>query len=133
MNDSVTALKINISYSLATHECISYQLLLPNKGVWSLSFTTEVFSSQGMSPMTSSRPCKNNSEQLWYCQTNRKHWKMIFFHKVTSYFKTKKMYYTHCAERAVIYYAITYICDKDVFILYLWSLWWKVLRKFLIF
>ena len=51
--------KINFSYILAAHECISFQLLSPNKRVWSLSFTTEVFSSQGLSPMTGSRPCKN--------------------------------------------------------------------------
>ena len=128
-----------MSYTPTAHKCISYPLLSPNKRVWSLSFTTDVFSSQGMSLMTSSiaryvsydnlhrkvcllwqapsqsmslmtssRPCKNNSEQLWYCQTNRKHWKTNFFHKVTSYFKTKKMYYTHCAERSVISITMLY-------------------------
>ena len=28
--------------------------------------------------------------------------------------------------------AITYICNKDIFILYLWSLWWRVFWKFLV-
>ena len=46
-------------WSLAAHECINYQLLLPDKGVWSLSFTTEVFSLQGMYPTTNSGLCKN--------------------------------------------------------------------------
>ena len=108
-------------------------MLSPNKKVWSLSFTIEVFSSQGMSPMTSSRPCKNNSKQLWYCKTNRKHWKTNCFHKVMSYFKTKK-----CIIRSVLNdqfsnHAITYICNKDTFILYLWSLCWRVFWKFLVF
>ena len=30
-------------------------------------------------------------------------------------------------------HAITYICNKDAFTLYLWSLWWRVFRKFLVF
>ena len=51
--------KINNSYTLAAHECISYQWLSPNKRVCSLPFTGEVFSLQGMTPMTSPRPCKN--------------------------------------------------------------------------
>ena len=55
MNDSVTALKNkHLIYPSTAHECISYQLLLPNKKVWSLSFTTEIFSSQDMSPITNS-------------------------------------------------------------------------------
>ena len=77
MNDSVTALKKKQPYTIEAHECISYQLLLPYKRVWSLSFTTE------------------------FC-SYRKHWKTNFFHKVASYFKMKKMYYTLCAEQSVI-------------------------------
>ena len=110
-------------------------MLLPDKRVSSLSFTTEVFSSQGMSPMTSSRPCKNNSEQLWYCQTNRKHWKTNFFTQGCELFQNEKdVLYTVCWTISYFSnHAIIYICNKDVFILYLWSLWWRVLRKFFVF
>ena len=117
------------------HECISYQLLLPNKRVWSLSFGMEVFSSQGMSPMASSRPCKSNSEQLWYCQRNWKHWKMNFFLQGCELFQSEKnVLYALCWTISYFSnHAITYICNKEVFTLYLWSLWWRVFRKFLVF
>ena len=110
-------------------------MLLPNKRVWSLSFKTGVFSSQGMSPMTSSRPCKNNSEQLWYCQTNRKHWKTNFSTQGCELFQNEKdVLYTVCWTISYFSnHAIIYICNKDVFILYLWSLWWRVLPKFFVF
>ena len=100
-----------------------------------MSFTTEVFSSQGMSPMISSRLCKNNSEQLWYCQTNRKHWKTIFFSQGYELFQNEKnVLYALCWTISYFSnHAVTYICHKDVFILYLWSLWWRVFRKFLVF
>ena len=40
---------------------------------------------------------------------------MNFFRKVTSYFKMKKMYYQHCAERLVISITMLlpiYMCNK---------------------
>ena len=106
----------------------------PNKIVWSLSFTREVFSLQGVSPMTSSRPCKNNSEQLWYCQTNRKHGKTFFSQGYKLFQNEKNVLCTLCWMISYFSnHAITYIYNKDVFILHLWSLWWRVFWKFLVF
>ena len=76
---------------------------------------------------------KNNSEQLWYCQTNRKHWKMNLL--INKLFQNEKnVLYALCWMISYLYnHAITYICNKEVFILYLWPLWWRVFRKFFIF
>ena len=76
---------------------------------------------------------KNNSEQLWYCQTNRKHWKMNLL--INKLFQNEKnVLYALCWMISYLYnHAITYICNKEVFILYLWSLWWRVFWKFLVF
>ena len=64
MNNSVTALKnkhhiypsssLMYKLSIAISKQESLKLVIYNRG----------FLIQGMSPMTSSRPCKNNSEQL---------------------------------------------------------------------
>ena len=46
----------------------------------------------------------------------------------------KNELYALCWTISYFYnYAITYICNKDVFILYLWSLWWRVFRKLVMF
>ena len=74
---------------------------------------------------------KNNSEQLWYCQTNRKHWKTNFFSQGCKLFQNERnAFYALCTY---VTPTITYICNKDVFILYLWSLLWRVFQKFLVF
>ena len=123
MNDSVTALKNKHLIYPSSSWMYKLSIAIAKQGVWSLSFTMEVFSLQDMSPITSSRPCKNNSEQLWYCQTNRKH----FSQGYKLFQNEKNVLYTLCWTISYFSnHAITCICNKDVFILYLWLLWSKV-------
>ena len=71
---------------------------------------------------------KINKEQLWTAVILSNKWKALknefFFTRLRVISKRKK-----CIIRTVLNDQL-YICNKDILILYLWSLWWRVLWKF---
>ena len=75
---------------------------------------------------------KINKEQIWTAVILSN--KQKAFSQGYKLFQNKKnVLYTLCWMISYFYnHAITYICNKDIFILYLWSMWWRVFQKFLV-
>ena len=78
----------------------------------------------------------NKEEQLWTAvilSNKQKALKNEFFSQGYKLFQNEKNVLYALCWTISYFYNITCICNKDVFILYLWSLWWRVFQKFLVF